>query len=71
MIVLLVIKERECGRIIQDVSRLATGPSLLKCRPVLVAFRNFKDREDILKASTFLKVSDSLIYITEAMQDIL
>ena len=51
---------------VQAVSRLSTGPSVMKCRPVLVSFTHFQDREDLLKASKFLKVSDSLIYITEA-----
>ena len=68
---LKIFFEKKSERIIQNVSRLDTGPSLLKCRPVLVSFRNFKDREDILKASKFLKVSDSSIYITEEIKDIL
>ena len=42
-----------------------TGPSVLKCRPVTVTFRHFKDREDILKASRFLKITDDYVYITE------
>ena len=43
---------------------------MLRCRPVLVTFRHFRDREDLLKASKFLKISDSSIYITEAKLDI-
>ena len=42
-----------------------TGPSVLKCRPVTVTFRHFKDREDILKASRFLKITEDYVYITE------
>ena len=37
----------------------------MKCRPITVSFRHFKDREDVLKASKFLKVSDDYVYITE------
>ena len=44
---------------------METGPSMLKCRPVTVSFRHFKDREDILKASKFLKVTEDNIHITE------
>ena len=33
--------------------------------PVTVTFRHFKDREDILKASRFLKITDDYVYITE------
>ena len=49
----------------QNVDRVDTGPSVLKCRPVTVTFRHFKDREDILKASRFLKITEDYIYITE------
>ena len=49
----------------QNVDRVDTGPSVLKCRPVTVTFRHFKDREDILKASRFLKITEDYVYITE------
>ena len=38
---------------------------MLKCRPIVVTFRHYSDREDVLKASRFLKVSDDFVYITE------
>ena len=47
------------------MSRVETGPSVLKCRPITVSFRHFKDREDILKASKLLKVTEDNIHITE------
>ena len=50
---------------LQNVSRIETGPSILKCRPITVSFRHFKDRDDVLKASRFLSITEDYIYITE------
>ena len=51
---------------ISSVGRILTGPTMLGCRPVLVTFTTFKDREEVLANSKFLKVSTS-IHITEDM----
>ena len=34
----------------EQVSRLTTGPEIRGCRPVLVAFTHFKDREEVKRA---------------------
>ena len=51
--------------LMQNVDRVDTGPSVLKCRPITITFRHFKDREDILKASRFLKITNDYVYVTE------
>ena len=48
---------------VQSVSRLYTGPEVQGCRPVLVTFENFKDKEDIFQASKLLR--KSVISVTE------
>ena len=40
-----------------------TGPEVFGCHPVLVTFEEFKDREEVLKNSRFLK--KSTISVTE------
>ena len=45
------------------VSRLTTGPEIRGCRPVLVQFLNFKDREEVLSKTKLLKSSN--IYVSE------
>ena len=51
---------------ITSVSRILTGPTMLGCRPVLVTFSNFKDREEVLANSKFLKMSTT-VHVTEDM----
>ena len=41
--------------VITTVSRMFTGPEVFGCRPVLVTFEDFKDREEVLKNSRFIK----------------
>ena len=48
---------------LQSVSRLYTGPEVQGCRPVLVTFENFKDKEDVFQASKLLR--KSVISVTE------
>lgn len=48
---------------LQKVSRLTTGPEIRGCRPVLVAFLHFKDREEVLSKTKLLKSSN--IYVSE------
>ena len=48
---------------VQSVSRLYTGPEVQGCRPVLVTFENFKDKEDVFQASKLLR--KSIISVTE------
>ena len=49
--------------VITSASRMYTGPEVFGCRPVLVTFEEFKDREEVLKNSRFLK--KSTISVTE------
>ena len=49
--------------VITTASRMYTGPEVFGCRPVLVTFEDFKDREEVLKNSRFLK--KSTISVTE------
>ena len=51
---------------IGSASRILTGPTMLGCRPVLLTFTHFKDREEVLANSKFLKLSTT-IHITEDM----
>ena len=44
-------------------TRVHTGPEVKGCRPVLVAFETFKDRETVLKQSKVLKKAN--IDVTE------
>jgi hypothetical protein len=41
--------------VITTASRMFTGPEVFGCRPVLVTFEEFKDREEVLKNSKFIK----------------
>ena len=50
---------------LSGVSRVRTGPAVRGCRPLLITFTHFKDREEVLKASKFLKISEADPYITE------
>ena len=49
--------------VLAKVTRLHTGPQVLGCRPVLVRFESFKDREDVLQASKVQR--RSVISVTE------
>ena len=49
--------------VIASASRMFTGPEVFGCRPVLVTFEEFKDREEVLKNSRLLK--KSTISVTE------
>jgi len=48
---------------LSKVARLTTGPEIRGCRPVLVAFTNFQDREEVLSKSKLLKTAN--IYVSE------
>ena len=41
--------------VITTASRMFTGPEVFGCHPVLVTFEEFKDREEVLKNSKFIK----------------
>ena len=41
--------------VITTASRMFTGPEVMGCRPVLVTFEEFKDREEVLKKSQCIK----------------
>ena len=43
--------------LVSYANRMYTGPEVLGYRPVLVSFHNFKDREEVLQNSKFLKTS--------------
>jgi hypothetical protein len=45
------------------ISRMITGPEVRGCRPVLVCFVNWKDREEVLSKSKLLRGTS--IYVTE------
>ena len=47
-------------------SRLTTGPDVIGCRPVVVTFEEFKDREEVLRKAGMLKASNN-IHVTEDM----
>ena len=51
---------------ITSVSRILTGPTIQGCRPVLITFDSFKDREEVLANSKFLRMS-TCINVTEDM----
>ncbi len=40
---------------VSRASRVLAGPEVRGCRPVLVAFENFKDRETVLRQAKLLK----------------
>ena len=41
--------------IITSAARMHTGPEVFNCRPALVTFEEFRDREEVLKNSKLLK----------------
>ena len=41
--------------VITSASRMFTGPEVFGCRPVLVTFEDFKDREEVFKNSRLIK----------------
>ena len=41
--------------VITSASRMNTGPEVFRCRPVLVTFEEFRDREEVLKNSRLIK----------------
>ena len=43
--------------LVSYANRMYIGPDVLWCRPVLVSFHNFKDREEVLQNSKCLKTS--------------
>lgn len=45
------------------ISRMISGPEVRGCRPVLVNFVNWKDREEVLRKAAFLRGAH--IYVTE------
>ena len=51
--------------VLTKVSRLYTGPEVSGCRPVVVTFEDFKDREEVLRKTSMLRSSN--IHITEDM----
>ena len=44
---------------------MQTGPDVAGCRPVVVSFEDFSDREQVLRKAAMLKGSN--IHITEDM----
>ena len=46
-------------------SRVMTGPDVVGCRPVVVTFEEFKDREEVLRKAGVLKGNN--IHVTEDM----
>ena len=48
---------------VTKISRLLTGPEVRGCRPVLVNFAHYKDREEVLSKSKLLRGTN--VYITE------
>ena len=50
--------------VVTRVSRMFTGPKVSGCRPVLVTFENFRDREDVL-ASSLVSMGRSGVTVTE------
>jgi len=48
---------------VKKLARLTTGPEIRGCRPILVTFNNFKDREEVLAKAKLLKRSN--IYVSE------
>ena len=51
--------------VLTKVSRLYTGPEVSGCRPVVVTFEDYKDREEVLRKASMLRSSN--IHITEDM----
>ena len=45
------------------IARMLTGPEVRGCRPVLIHFANWKDREEVLAKSKLLRGTN--IYVTE------
>ena len=50
--------------VVRRVSRMFTGPKVFGCRPVLVTFENFDDREDVLQSS-LVSMGRSSVSVTE------
>ena len=48
--------------VIKKASRIYTGPEVSGCRPLLVTFEDFKDREEVLRKTAMLKGSN--IHVT-------
>ena len=48
-----------------QTARMHTGPEIGGCKPVLVTFEEFKDREDVLRKGGMLK--GSTVSVTEDM----
>ena len=48
---------------IKNVVRISHGPDIVGCRPVMVTFESFKDREDVFLKSQMM--IGSWIYVTE------
>ena len=51
---------------IDSVNRMLKGPEVKGCRPILVTFSYFKDREEVFKKSKLMKTCSSIM-ITEDM----
>ena len=45
------------------IARMLTGPEVRGCRPILIHFANWKDREEVLAKSRLLRGTN--IYVTE------
>ena len=50
---------------ITKAARMQTGPDVGGCRPIVVTFEDFNDREQVLRKASMLKGSN--IHITEDM----
>ena len=61
----LLSSKLNIGRFIplRNVARITTGPDIVGCRPVMVTFESFRDREDVFLKSQMM--IGSWIYVTE------
>ena len=60
-----IVKTLRSDIVLTKVSRLYTGPEVSGCKPVVVTFEDYKDREEVLSNASMFR-SDN-IHITEDM----
>ncbi len=51
--------------VITKATRMYSGPEVSGCRPVVITFEDFKDKEEVLRKAGMLRSSN--IHITEDM----
>ena len=59
------VKRKIIDLLLFQTARMHTGPEIGGCKPVLVTFEEFKDREDVLRKGGMLK--GSTVSVTEDM----